>query len=99
VFEFKSGAQDYKAAIHQLKCYSAALRPSFAGPILVWGVIESGDAAAAVRAIRHAREQSGDIPSSDFWLFSPAVAIPEILELLGIGVPETSGAHQSGGGR
>src|SRR5262245_4261293 len=73
MIEAKSGGQTYDAAIHQLKCYRAALFVRIPGPMIVWGITEEGDA-------RHWRDQEkphvAANASQDLWLFSPAASIP-----------------------
>ena len=42
LLEAKSGAQSFADTVHQLKAYRAALKEQLPGPLLVWGVVESG---------------------------------------------------------
>jgi len=79
LLEAKSGAQGFRAAVFQLKCYRAALRVSHPGPMLVWGVVEN----EALALDDEARRQLGDAAepgrSTDLWVFSTASAIPTVL--------------------
>src|SRR6185503_3226604 len=40
LLEVKSGGQSYDAAVHQLKCYRAALATRIPEPMIVWGITE-----------------------------------------------------------
>jgi hypothetical protein len=76
LIEAKSGSQTYEAAVHQLKCYRAALLAQVAGPLLVWGIAEAG----AVQTW----DGNTFVPFEDLWLFTPASAIPSTIAALGL---------------
>jgi hypothetical protein len=81
LIEAKSGRETYGAAVHQLKCYRAALSRKIPGPLIVWGITEEGD---AKHWEEHEKPQVPAQASQDLWLFSPASAISTALTGLGL---------------
>jgi hypothetical protein len=79
LMEMKSGDQEYDRALHQLKCYRAALGSNLPGPFIVWGITETGDSGSWVRQEAPALPVKG---AEDLWLFSPASVIPAALNAL-----------------
>ena len=78
VIEAKSGSQSYDAALHQLKCYRAALKRKIDCPMLIWGIIEQSDETKKPDAELNAlRSHLSNAARSDTWIFSSARDIPE----------------------
>jgi hypothetical protein len=84
LLEAKSGAQDYRAAVFQLKCYKAVLAERLDGRLIAWGVFErEPDGAAPWSAVRERLTEERRLEAKDLWLFSPASAIPEAMRAIG----------------
>lgn len=80
IVEAKSGAQSYDAAVHQLKCYRAALKNQTPHPMLIWGIIEKEEQTESpVTELQELRARLRNGANSDVWVFSAASAIQDYI--------------------
>jgi hypothetical protein len=86
LLEAKSGLQDYRAAVFQLKCYSAVLRQRLQHRLIAWGVFErEPDGAASVgQALDSLAKEMTVEQTADVWLFTHADAINDALAVMGL---------------
>jgi len=81
--EAKSGEQESSAAIYQLRCYRAALRPTAPGPMIVWGINEKGSVEGAIRAGEKAISSAIENGTTeDLWLLTPVGAVEPLMSFL-----------------
>jgi hypothetical protein len=85
LLEAKSGSQPFDAAIHQLKCYRAALKPQAPGRILVWGIVEQAEDIELIKdSLDQLREDASTRVHEDLWVFSSAEHIHNVLISIGL---------------
>jgi hypothetical protein len=85
LLEAKSGSQAFDAAIHQLKCYRAALKSHAPGRILVWGIVEQAEDIKIVKdSLHQLRDDASARANEDLWVFSSAEYIQDVLTSIGL---------------
>lgn len=83
--EVKSGKQDYRDTLYQLRLYHAALRQQHPGRWIVWGIAENpagGD--LRPEQLDGLRRGATDPAGEDLWVFSNADGICPTLDTVGL---------------
>lgn len=83
IIEAKSGTQEYKHTVPQLRTYQAARPRAPGGRYIVWGIVKEG--ADPIPSKLYDWFASAD-QNSDIWVFSSADAIPTVLAASGVSV-------------